>query len=225
MKMKKTILWALVIMLAIPATAQTYRRPAPGRSSYAPQRNDRHHPYAPGYKGSYYGLRIGGNLSSISSEDVSLDTDSYGGLYVAGIVGTQLSRYSPVWMETGLAYSEKGGSARSGGDRVKYRLGYLELPVTIKYDIAAGDVSVQPFLGGYLALGVAGQIKDYDMRRSESVYDTFNHFDGGLRLGCGLAYQMLYIEAGVDIGLANINKDDFNTAHNQALFLTAGVNF
>lgn len=223
--MKKTILWALVIMLAIPATAQTYRRPAPGRSSYAPQRNDRHHPYAPGYKGSYYGLRIGGNLSTINSQDVTLDTDSYGGLYLAAVMGTQMSHNSPVWLETGLAYSEKGGSAKLNSNNIKYRLSYLELPITIKYDIPAGDVSVQPFLGGYLALGVAGQIKDYDKRRSESVYDTFNRFDGGLRLGCGLAYQMLYIEAGVDIGLANINKDDFNTAHNQALFLTAGVNF
>lgn len=223
MKMKKTILWALVIMLTTPATAQTYRRAVPAR--YSSSRNYNASRPSPHHHGHYYGLRIGGNLSSISSDDVSLDTDSYGGLYVAGVVGTQLSRYSPVWLETGLAYSEKGGSTKSGGDRVKYRLGYLELPITIKYDIAAGDVSVQPFLGGYLALGIAGQIKDYDMRRSESVYDTFNHFDGGLRIGCGLAYQMLYMEAGVDLGLSNINKDSFNSAHNQTVFLTAGVNF
>ena len=91
--------------------------------------------------------------------------------------------------------------------------------------VVLGAGGVGGIVGGYLALGVAGQIKDYDTRRSESVYDTFNHFDGGLRLGCGLAYQMLYIEAGVDLGLANINKDDFNTAHNQTVFLTAGVNF
>lgn len=221
--MKKTILWAMVIILALPATAQTYRRSVPHHSNYGHYDNGRQ--YNRYHANQYYGLRIGGNLSTINSQDVTLDTDSYGGLYLAAVMGTQMSHNSPVWLETGLAYSEKGGSAKLNSNNIKYRLSYLELPITIKYDIPAGDVSVQPFLGGYLALGVAGQIKDYDKRRSESVYDTFNRFDGGLRLGCGLAYQMLYIEAGVDLGLANINKDDFNTAHNQALFLTAGVNF
>lgn len=223
MKMKKTILWALVIMLAIPATAQIYRRAVPAR--YSSSRNYNASRPSPHHHGHYYGLRIGGNLSSISSDDVCLDTDSYGGLYVAGVVGTQLSYYSPIWLETGLAYSEKGGTSKSGFDKVKYRLSYLEIPLTIKYGIAAGDVNIQPFFGGYLAVGVGGQIRDYDTRRSVSAYDTFNRFDGGLRIGCGLAYQMLYMEAGVDLGLSNINKDSFNSAHNQTVFLTAGVNF
>ena len=36
---------------------------------------------------------------------------------------------------------------------------------------------------------------------------------------------MIYFEIGFDFGLANIIKDDFNTAHSRCVFLNAGVNF
>lgn len=221
--MKKIILWALAALLAVPATAQTYRsRPAPpySRYSYTPTRT-----HVVKRLDSYFGLRLGANITSISSGDIDLDTSARGGLYVGAVFGTQLSYLSPVWLELGFGYSEKGGTTNGTNDKVKYRLGYLQAPITVKYSIGVGDVRIQPFLGGYLALGVAGQVKEYGSRQQQESFDVFNRFDGGLRLGCGLEYQMLYAEVGFDFGLANINKDDFNTAHNRALFLTAGVNF
>ena len=153
----------------------------------------------------YYGLRLGLNL---------------GAHY-----GIQLSRMSPVWLEVGLAYSEKGGIGHIDGERVKYRLSYLEMPLVIKYSIEVDDFHVQPLLGGYLAVGITGKTKDYRTRDSYSSFDTFRRFDGGLRIGCGAEYQMIYLELGCDFGLANTNKDDFDTAHNRCLYISAGVNF
>ena len=221
--MKKTILWALAAMLALPATAQTYGRPHTSRYDrypYAPT-----HTYAARRLDNYFGLRLGANIASISSGDVDLDTNARAGLYVGAVFGTQLAYYSPVWLEIGVGYSEKGGTTNGTTDEVKYRLGYLQTPITVKYSIGVGNVRIQPFLGGYLAVGVAGKAKDYATRQQKEVFDVFKRFDGGLRLGCGLEYQMLYAEVGFDFGLANINKDNFDTAHNRALLLTAGVNF
>ncbi len=176
-------------------------------------------------RGNYYGLRVGLNLASISSDDLDYDSDIYAGLYFGGVVGLQLARQAPLWLELGLAYSEKGGIARIDGQRVKYRLGYLQFPIALKYDIILSEFRIQPFLGGYLSTGVSGKTKDYRIRQSYSSYDDFNRFDGGLRLGCGVEYQMIYFEIGFDFGLANIIKDDFNTAHSRCVFLNAGVNF
>jgi len=215
--MKRLFVLILTVMLAVPATvqAQHYRE----RGNYRYYRPNRSGPAL------YYGMRIGLNLSCVNSEDVDLDTDFLAGLYFGGTLGIQLTPQSPVWFETGLAYSEKGGMNRYDSYKMKYRLSYLEVPMAVKFNIDIKALRIQPFMGGYLALGVAGKIKDYKTRTTHSSYDNYRRFDGGLRIGCGMEYQMIYLEGGFDFGLANINKDDFDTAHNRCLFIRAGVNF
>ena len=55
--------------------------------------------------------------------------------------------------------------------------------------------------------------------------DNFRRGDGGLRLGCGVQYDMFYADLTYDIGLANICHDTFDTSHNGGLQLNFGVNF
>lgn len=102
----------------------------------------------------------------------------------------------------------------------------------VKYKIPIADkIAVEPFLGGYLACGVGGKIKDFNNREAYNSFNSknanaaFNRFDGGIRLGCGFSYDVMYVEAGYDIGLANIGKDDFDNTRNGCFNLTLGVNF
>ena len=100
--------------------------------------------------------------------------------------------------------------------------------MVLKYKIDVDrSFSVQPFLGGYMSLGVAGKIKDFGQRHAYSSFDKegFKRFDGGIRLGCGVQYDFLYAEMGYDFGLANISHDYFDTAHTGTFFATLGVNF
>ena len=188
----------------------------------------------------YYGLRLGLNMATINSSDVSIDMKSYSGLAFGGVYGLQLANSTPLWLETGLFYSEKGGkdenhhsvAVNNNGAQKEYsqkmttRLIYLQAPIVIKYALdVADDFYLQPFFGGYLALGIGGKTKLYDDRKSFDSFDNFNRFDGGLRLGCGIEYQMIYAEMGFDFGLANIADDDFNAARTQNLFINIGVNF
>lgn len=209
---KKIAMTIFAVLLTMQATAQIYRH-------YEPPRYNR--------TGSehYFGLRVGLNVASISSGDVDYDADSYSGLYLGMAYGVQLAQRAPVWLELGLGYSEKGGVSRLDGELIKYRMSYLEVPLTVKYDIELSRLHLQPFLGGYLATGIAGKTKDYRTRDAYSTFDLFKRFDGGLRLGCGLEFQMIYAEVGFDFGLANVSEDDFDTAHNRCFFLRAGVNF
>ena len=187
----------------------------------------------------YYGLRLGYNIASINSNDATIDMNSYGGFAFGGVYGLQLANSTPIWLEAGLFYSEKGGKdenkltvVNNNGvltemtQKVTTRLMYLQAPIVIKYAFdVADDFYVQPFLGGYLGLGIGGKTKLYGSRETHDSFDKFNRFDGGLRIGCGAEYQMVYAEMGFDFGIANISDDYFSTARNQSFFINVGVNF
>jgi hypothetical protein len=75
-----------------------------------------------------------------------------------------------------------------------------------------------------MALGVTMQLP-IDDKHSYDSFDDYNRLDGGIRIGCGAEYQMIYAEAGFDFGIANINDNDFVSARNQCFFFNVGVNF
>ena len=187
--MKKIITLILAVALARPTFAQFENKGKRNRFNHSNTEQ-------------YYGVRLGLNIASLSSDAAELDLDSRTGIAFGAVYGLQLANSAPVWLEAGLMYSEKGGKS------------------TIH-----GDFYLTPFAGGYMALGAFGKIKDYATHTAESSWDTFNRFDGGLRLGCGLEYDMVYAELGFDFGLTNISKSDFESTHTRNLFINIGVNF
>lgn len=211
--MKRIITLIMVIAFTIPSFAQfeTNR----GRSRYNRDDTER-----------YYGLRLGMNVASTSSESNAFDTNPRTGLVIGFAYGMQLSKHHPLWLEASLLYSEKGGKTHQDGDKVTYRLGYLQLPIVAKYGINMDDdLYLQPFFGGYLSVGITGKMKNYGTSESESVFDNMKRFDGGLRAGCGLEYKMMYVEVGYDLGLANIAKDEFDNTKTRCFFVNLGINF
>ncbi len=233
MKKMMTLLLVLSTLLTTSALAQRPgyhirypRRPVPVHRapvSHYPS----HHSYSPG--ASYYGLRVGLALSNVSSDDAYLDGSGMAsGVSMGLVAGFQMVRDAPLYFETGLSYTEKGGRGNYGGSKFTYDLNYLEMPLTLKYDFRAdGDFGIQPFVGGYLACGVGGKVKDFGNRHAVSSFDDdfFHRFDGGLRIGCGLEFSHLYAEVAYDLGLSNICHDTFNTSRNGCLLLSCGLNF
>ena len=225
--MKKTLLLSLLCMiLALPAMAQ------PGyRYGHNPrvQTVGRHGNEYVAWHSYYFGLRVGLNASHVNSDSYLLDGSSVkSGLNIGVAVGTQLTYRAPLFIESGLYYSQKGGKSGSSGDKFTYDLNYLELPLIIKYKHFVGNqTSIQPYAGGYLAVGTDGDIKNYGTRTAFSAYEDgyFNRFDGGLKIGCGVGFNMLYLDASYDIGLANIGQDNFDDTHNGCFTLNIGVNF
>lgn len=220
--MKKVMIVLMSLALSVPALAQYGRpahyNPAPGR--------------VPGFGNDhevYYGLRLGVGFATVNSDDRYLDGGSMkAGLDIGAVVGVQLGYRSPVYFETGLFYIEKGGQGHYNGNKFTYSLDYLELPLVLKYRVDIDRMfSIQPFVGGYMALGVGGKIKDFGDRKAYSSFDddAFKRFDGGIRIGCGVQYDFLYAELGYDFGLANISHDYFDTSHTGMLFATIGANF
>ena len=177
---------------------------------------------------TYYGLRLGLGVATVNSDDRYLDGGTAKAGLGLGVIAGVYMPASPISLETGLLYTEKGGKGNGSGEKFTYSLNYLEMPVVMKYrcDID-GQTSIQPFFGVYGAVGVSGEIKDFQQRQAYSSFgnDAFRRFDGGLRLGCGLQFDHLYAEVGYDIGLSNVSHDYFDTAHTGCFFANIGVNF
>lgn len=228
--MKKTLMILLSLMLTMPMMAQ-YRRPyaRPSRPHFsrpvAVVRSDRY--YNP--VDIYVGIRVGGALATMISDDSYFDDNKMrAGVNAGMVIGFQMAPQLPLYFETGLLYVEKGGKNDSHGNDYSYSLNYLEMPMVLKFDCEVGDdMSIQPFFGGYVAAGVSGKIKDFRNRQAYSSYDDegFKRFDAGLRMGCGFQFDHLYAEVGYDLGLANVGRKYFDTTRTGLLFATLGVNF
>lgn len=222
--MKRMMIALMSLVLTVPAFAQYgrpryYNRPPVVRS---PHRS---------YADVYYGLRLGADFATLNSDDRFLDSGSAKtGFNVGAVAGFQVAYRSPVYFETGLSYVEKGGKVQYEGQKYTYNLDYLEVPLVMKYVYNVDRAfSIQPFIGGYLSLGVAGKIKNSDdrSRHPESSFDekNFQRFDGGIKVGCGVQYDFLYGELGYDFGLSNISRDSYDTCHTGTFYATIGFNF
>lgn len=230
--MKGLVVALICAMFVLPLSAQPrrgYHRPGPPRHSY-PMRSHygSHGDFMLGGN-THVGLRFGLSASSVHSDDQYLNGSGVqSGFNVGGVVGVQLSYYAPVFFETGLSYIEKGGGGSYGRKKFTYDLNYLEVPLVLKYRcVVAPMTAIEPFLGGYLSCGVGGQIRDFGDRAAYGSFsdNNFGRFDGGVRIGCGAAFSMLYMELGYDLGLANISKDYFDASHNGCFFVNIGLNF
>lgn len=178
---------------------------------------------------TYVGLRFGVAVASVNSDDEYLDGGSaMAGLNIGVVAGVQLAPSTPIFLESGLYYTEKGGKGYVDSKKFTYDLNYLEVPILLKYKCFFDDgFSLQPFIGGFVACGVGGKIKNFGDREAQSSFseNNFQRFDGGIRIGSGLAYRNLYFEIAYDFGLANICHDTFDTSHTGCFYATIGVDF
>ena len=104
--MKKMLLSAIAAAVALPSLAQGGY---PFNPTYAEDHN------------IYYGLRLGWALATVNSDDDVLDGGSArSGLNIGAVIGFQLAPAAPVYLETGLSYTEKGGEGRVDGNKFTY---------------------------------------------------------------------------------------------------------
>ena len=168
----------------------------------------------------YYGVRIGMTVPNLSGD---IDSKSKVGMALAGVIGMRVSSTTPLFLESGLYYSERGAK----------NIGYsnLEIPLLIKYGIKATDnIAVLPFIGPYFARACWGKTKIEDASGNSKKVGSFdekewtglNRLNMGFKLGCGFEYDMLYLEVGYQLGVTNISN---HSIHSNALFASFGVNF
>lgn len=206
--MKKFLFTIVAILMAAPSFAQF----SSGGFSF-----DEEH--------LYWGVRFGMNFSKITG-DVKTDKGR-NGMVLGGVVGLRVSESTPVFLESGLYYSQRGGKrldTSKGFDTADVpnlkstdaHLNYLEIPVMVKYGITLeNNFAILPFFGPYMGFCVG------------SDTDYLKHFDMGFKVGCGLEWNNLYAELLYQFGVVNIcdyHKDKLSS-HNNSFGVNLGINF
>lgn len=166
----------------------------------------------------YYGARIGLSQAGVT------DWGSKSGLTLAGVLGVRVSDAVPVFIESGIGFTQRG--AKEEGTTLN--LNYLELPILIKYGFHIVDgLHVMPLFGPYFSYAIGGRIKNSDLNLDQSAFRKgfFKHPDMGLKLGCGGEWNNIYLELAYKFGLANIADNDLKSAHGHAFTVEFGVNF
>jgi hypothetical protein len=184
----------------------------------------------------YYGIRLGMTAANLSgdNETPQIESGSKVGMTLAGVVGLRVSESTPLFLESGLYYTERGAK----------NIGYsnLEIPLLIKYGIkATDDIAVLPFVGPYFSRACWGKTKQYTLDNNlkptnevekvgtfdekKAATGGLNRLNMGFKIGCAAEYNKLYLELGYQIGVSNIAKDDKKTIHSNAFFANFGVNF
>ncbi len=175
----------------------------------------------------YYGMRLGIDFADFSGSGSHVYSPRTG-MTLGGVIGMRFSEETPICIESGLYYTQRGGVRNVGEKKSQERtsLAYLEIPVLIKYGFMVSDkVTILPLVGPYFSLGIAGKVMNRDENMSESSYsDRYNRLDMGFKMGCGAEYNHLYVELGYQLGVANISKDEMNAIHGNAWFINIGVN-
>ena len=189
----------------------------------------------------YWGVRFGMTAASLSGD---LDASSKVGMTLAGVVGLRPSDNTPVFIESGLYYTERGGKngtydvVKRAPEGSVTRVGYniLEIPLTIKYGLKVSDqIAVLPFFGPYFSYAISGKTKQTvnGTTESESVgtfdekkacHGGLNRASMGLKLGVGAEYNKIYLELGYQFGITNIAKEENFSGRSNAFFANIGVN-
>jgi hypothetical protein len=165
----------------------------------------------------YYGVRFGGTIASLNG-DVSVGSKF--GITLAGVIGLRLSSSTPVFLESGLYYTQRG--AKEGNIEITHN--NLEIPLVIKYGFKANEhIAVLPFIGPYFAYAVSSEWKVKNGGNDISYRPKRNNM--GFKLGCGAEYNKIYAEVGYQFAATNFLDDDDHSAHNNAFFFNLGVNF
>ena len=166
----------------------------------------------------YYGVRIGVNIANLSGD---FDLGTKVGMNLAGVIGLRVSNAAPVFLESGLYYTE--GGAKKDGVTQSYNC--LEIPLLIKYGFKAGEnFAILPYVGPTFAMALKTSASISGNGAKGEVDIDLNKPNMGFKLGCGAEYNNIYLEAGYRFGLTDMAKDD-PTGHANAFYVNFGLNF
>lgn len=175
-----------------------------------------------------WAVRAGFNIANVNIDNLS--TDSKFGVHVAGVYERALFDTTPLYLETGLAFTQKGYKCEMGATSHKANLWYMEIPIGLNYKFALDhEWTIYPSAGFYYALGIGGKIK-YEGDTNYKV-DAFGgesdlkRSDMGLRIGCTVDYNRYQAAIGYSIGLLDYAGKSSPEVKNRTLFISVGYRF
>lgn len=220
--MKKLLLLAVTTMLLVSASAQDLQK-------------------------NIFGVRAGANISNFSINFDEMNMDSKPSFNAGFNYERLLLNSTPLYLETGLYYTNKGAKLGSWDDEdglYQFSLNYLEVPVMLNYKFYLGDnFALYPSAGLYYAFGVGGSEQEkykeeYDGETYIEIYKDkvfgedrmLKRSDFGYRVSVSAMWKSVVLTAGYEGSILNTLQDsgdeDFSLKmRNSNIFIALGYNF
>ncbi len=186
---------------------------------------------AQGIKG---GVKGGVNLAKLGGSDAgSLETKA--GLVAGGFVEFMIGNMFAIQPE--VLYSQKGAKESVGGDELKLKIDYVEVPVLLKINIPIEGSNVHPnvYAGPAVAFKASCKFSGSSggVSFSESCDDAgvmVKSTDFGVAFGGGVSFDVGGAEVGVDVrytlGLTKIDDEpDPDNVKNKVISIMGTVGF
>jgi len=124
-------------------------------------------------------------------------------------------------------YLRKGTGIEEGGDDIKLKYSYLEIPLLLRYSFRQNE-TIQPYVLAGPTLGFLMGAKVAFKDGATYDDDETKGLDFGVSLGGGVSIpkgnKTFFGELRYGLGLANINSDaDESKVRNRGVILVAGV--
>ena len=196
-----------------------------------------------------FGIRAGVNLSNFNFNDDEADTDIRTSINAGVSYERILSKKLPLYIETGLMYSNKGYQYTEIDEYddetydYKTSLSYFEIPLKLNYKFNVSNaITLYPSAGLYYSFGVGGNTKEiYEEQEDGEIYQEIykskvfgddgylNRSYFGYRVSVSIAYNKFVLSAGYEGSILNIAKkfDDSVSPkiRNSNIFVSLGYNF
>lgn len=142
------------------------------------------------------GARIGMNFANWTNQPL----DSRVGMHMGVVYNMELGD-SPLSLQPGLLFSQRNFKDQQSGNW-KVNTSHLELPIVVKYNLeVANDIVIDPHVGPYFAMALAGKVKDSDPKvkiyKNKDGHWGYDKMDMGITTGCGATF-FGSVYAGVD---------------------------
>ncbi len=185
------------------------------------------------FKENIFGVDVGMNASNISISNTFLDIDTSNryGLNIGVSYQRLLFSSIPLYLETGLYYSEKGAIYDDKPLVLELNLSTIQVPLLINYRIKLGyDFNIVPAVGVYYNYGFNGDYKlsgttgnsDLDDFLSAQQDNVVYGDDGelmrsnvGFRLALGFDWKMINLTLGYERDLINASRIQNDNGLNQ----------
>lgn len=192
---------------------------------------------AQNYEKNLYGVRAGLNVSNMSMQGLS--ANSKAGFHIAGVYQRLLAESLPIYLETGLQFSQKGCKWKYDYDKTTLNAWYIEIPLMVNYKFNIKDIAtVYPSVGFFYAYGIGGKYKEdymdddtmvsdkYDMFGKEAV---LKHSDLGMRFSATVDWKRYSFSLGYEFGFIDVMNEAFSEdglkVKTGNFFLSLGYNF
>lgn len=170
-----------------------------------------HEPGAQRYEKNILSVRAGVSLSKldVSAEGVAISTGWRAGFHIAVSDQILLTRSVPLYLETGVDFSSRGGKAivEAYGEMLETTLNpfYIQIPLLVNYHFVIRNlVTIQPFAGVYGGVGLRGVMKT-EYAKADLFRDPgfLKRLDFGVRTGVGIVVRRIFLGVSYDIGCMN----------------------